>query len=362
MTSAEELIEQLERGHEPLSSIALALENAARAVDASAAAQVRQELDGYNAGTPKEKVAEVRRRSDVLGLMKLSALESRLAAAEEKAAAGPSDAAGELARIRARGDAEELRQLLAERRQFLINIARRIAPAGKTHQRWVTSIHGIMTRGAWQKQLAPLLSERGFHPWLFDYKWYDPIRMLFEGSRNNKVDEFQKEYGHFKDGHQDVVPSIVAHSMGSYIVTRAIEKYGLTFDRVILCGAIVREDYPWNDMVAAGRINRVLHDYGRKDIWARMAIWLISDAGQSGYKGFEQEAGGTVVQRRHAWYRHSDYFNRTNFVERWIPFLGGTDPDPIPPEVRPRPNWRHRLLQLIFFAVIAAIVWAVFGR
>lgn len=359
-TPIDELIAQLQQNDAPLTPVALALESTARSSgNAAAAALIAQELQGYSPGTDSTILAAVGRSGEVLGLMKLSALENRLALARKNASAAPTDAAGELARIKAGGEVQQLEQILAGRRQFLLGIAHRLQSAPAS-QRWVCSIHGIMTRGAWQKQLAPLLAERGFHPYLFDYKWYDPIRMLSASSRDKKIDAFRDEYGIFMQIHKDVLPSIIAHSMGSYIVTRAIEKYDLKFDRVILCGSIVREGYPWDSMIALGRVQRVLHDYGRKDIWARLAAYFIEDAGQSGYNGFEQTAGDAVVQRRHVWFKHSDYFYATNFIERWIPFLAGNDPPQTPPDDRSRINWKFRIVKWTVIGVIlAAVVIAV---
>lgn len=365
MGRLDEIIATLAGEDVPLSRVARDLENSARALNAAdAAAAVRRELDGYPPDTPEAELEQVGRNGGVLGLMKLSALESRLQAARQRAASAANDTPAELSRLAAEGDAKQLEQLLAGRRQFLLSVAeslreREQAPSG---QPWVCSIHGILTRGAWQKELAPLLSERGFHPFLFDYKWYDPIRMLFERSRNNKIDEFRDEYDQFKLSHPGVIPSMVAHSMGSYIVTGAIEKYGLEFDRLILCGSIVREDYPWNAMFEAQRVQRVLHDYGRQDIWARLVVWFIEDAGQSGYNGFEQEAGGRVVQRRHPRFRHSDYFYKTNYVDRWIPFFRGEDPPAIPAEVRPRINWKARTVRYGFLAAVVAAIAYFFWK
>jgi pimeloyl-ACP methyl ester carboxylesterase len=358
-TSVEELIERLQDGAEPLSSIAPQLESAASQLgNAQAAALVHQELEGYGTDTPTAELTKAARKSDVLGRMKLNALETRLDVARAKAAAVSADAAGTLERIRFESEAKQLEQLLAERRTFLLGIARSLQP--KPGQHWVWSIHGILTRGVWQKDLVPLLADAQFKPFLFDYKWYDPVRMLFPGSRHKKIDAFRDKYGEFTQIHKGVVPSIIAHSMGSYIVTWAIEKYGLHFDRVILCGAIVREDYPWDEMIRLGRVRRVLHDYGRQDIWARLVVWFVGDAGQSGYNGFEQTAGGAVQQRRHRYFKHSDYFYPTNFLERWIPFLKGADPPEMPAEPAARVNWKFRMVAAVVIAAVAYAIWKYF--
>jgi hypothetical protein len=67
----------------------------------------------------------------------------------------------------------------------------------------------------------------------------------------------------------DCPPRIIAHSFGTYLVARALElNPELKFDRVIFCGSIVRRDYPWSRIIAAGQVGRVLNDYGDRDMWA----------------------------------------------------------------------------------------------
>jgi hypothetical protein len=133
----------------------------------------------------------------------------------------------------------------------------------------------------------------------------------------------------------------------------------LKFDRVILCGAIVRRDYPWSQLIDHGLVRRVLNEFGRLDLWARVVEWLASDAGQSGLRGFNDTPDGRVVQREHPEFGHSDYFYSKNFRERWIPFLRGEDPNERPAVPKPRPNWRARATAAVL--LVTAIAVAAFS-
>jgi pimeloyl-ACP methyl ester carboxylesterase len=224
------------------------------------------------------------------------------------------------------------------------------------------SLHGIRTRGTWQKDLVPELSKAGFIPVPLDYGWFGAVKLLLIGSREKQVDWFRDEYSKKCAEHRCERPSIIAHSFGTYLVARAIQKYMLEFDRVIFCGSIVRRDYPWSQLIDHGLVRRVLNDFGRLDLWARVVEWVVSNAGQSGLRGFEDAADGRVVQREHPEFGHSDYFYSKNFRERWVPFLQGEDPTERPAVPRPHPNWRARATAAITIAILAILSILIYAR
>jgi serine/threonine-protein kinase len=134
-------------------------------------------------------------------------------------------------------------------------------------------------------------------------------------------------------------PSVIAHSLGSYLAARLLCKYDeVRFDRVIFCGSIVDVAYPWSSIFDAHRVTRVLNECGKKDLWSKVAGWFVSDAGPSGTEGFSDSAAGRVITRRRPEFRHSDFFYEVNYENTWIPFLQGKDPD-LEPVTKPSPNW-----------------------
>jgi hypothetical protein len=128
--------------------------------------------------------------------------------------------------------------------------------------------------------------------------------------------------------------------------------YELRFDRVIFCGAIVTQTYPWKAIFAKDLVRGVLNDYGRQDFWARIVVWLVEDGGQSGYCGFTDTAEGRVVQIKHEKFRHSDYFFNTNYRNSWIPFLRGEAQQDIALTTEPI-NWRFWIVCL---ALLLALI------
>lgn len=227
-------------------------------------------------------------------------------------------------------------------------------------QQTVFSLHGIRTRGAWQKSLATALSIAGFTPVPLDYGLFGALKLLLPSKRRSRVEWFRDQYTQWVRMGSSA-PSIVAHSLGAYILAEALLEYPeLKFDQVILCGSIASEDYPWSSIIKAGRVNRVLNDYGRKDKWARLAAWVIKDAGQSGFRGFKDDAGQRVIGRVHPTWRHSDFFYDLNYETNWIPFLKG-DPLPNATALPARGiNWRFALITtLLVVALVAGVRFGV---
>lgn len=230
----------------------------------------------------------------------------------------------------------------------------------------VISIHGFNTRAAWQKQqFQTCLDEAGvgFQHRAFDFSFVGVLGLLFPPSRRRKVEWFLEEYQRlvYRENLHDSLPSIVAHSYGTYIVARAMEKYpDIRFRRIIFCGSIVNRDYDWGARVQGGQVERVLNDYGRMDFWARVAEWVISDGGSAGTKGFSGTKEGTVVQREHRYWRHSDYFYDLNYRNNWIPFLARQRDPAVASQSRERkrsPKFYVFATALLVLAV--AVLWAL---
>jgi len=192
--------------------------------------------------------------------------------------------------------------------------------------RLVISVHGIHTRGAWQKEVNPYLQKKGFLHELLDYGNYWVLQLLIPPVRAKKVEWFRKEYERLT-ANSKTRPSIIAHSFGTYIVANALLKYPeIIFDRLILCGSIVRRDYPWDRLLNRGQGNAVLNEYGGLDLSVKLAPWFITNTGASGAKGF-QCIDPALYQRKRPLFGHSDYFFALNYEDNWIPFLRGIEPE-----------------------------------
>lgn len=225
--------------------------------------------------------------------------------------------------------------------------------------RHVFLLHGIKTRGKWQKDVSPLLSAHGLIPVPLDFGQFGARQLIWPPARRRKRQWLLDEYTRECDRLQCQLPSIVAHSFGCYLVASFLKKYSQArFDRIIFCGSIVHPGYPWANLVARGQVKSVLNQYGGEDFWAWVVQWGVEDAGPSGSSGFAKPAG-VVQQQNHSEFEHSDYFCDLNYKQNWIPFLLG---NPLPAvatssdEWRPPVNWRFRFILTIGLLLCLAAV------
>jgi hypothetical protein len=91
-------------------------------------------------------------------------------------------------------------------------------------KRVVISIHGIRTRGVWQKDLVPILARAGFIPYVLDYGHFTAISLLRRSRRERQVDWLLQEYNRIVQENNNSLPSIIAHSFGTYQVAALIEQ------------------------------------------------------------------------------------------------------------------------------------------
>lgn len=185
-----------------------------------------------------------------------------------------------------------------------------------------------------------------------DYGWFGLFQFLYPPTRERQIKWFVDEYTRVCAQHGVENPLVVAHSFGTYLVAAAMERYELTFDRVIFSGSIVYREFPWS--AYSKQFGAVLNDYGRRDRWAWLVRCLVRDSGPSGFKGFSDNANGKVIQRDHPKFRHSDYHFRRNYRRVWLPFLRGEIPPDLTSADRRPTNW-------IFIAVMSAFLLALFA-
>jgi hypothetical protein len=208
----------------------------------------------------------------------------------------------------------------------------------------------------WQKEMTPLLAKASFIPDPCDFGYFRALQLLWPHSRRKKVESFVKDYTEECNRLGAGTPSIIAHSYGTYIAGEAMLKYPeIKFDRMILCGAILPTDFPWDELAKNGQVNAVLNQYGGQDFWAWIVAWVVDDAGQSGRYGFKSQAA-CLTQLAHPEFRHSDYFYDLNCEQNWVPFLNGEKPHASPAIEPPgRVNWRFMTSLIVVFALVVAL-------
>lgn len=207
-------------------------------------------------------------------------------------------------------EAERLKQLV---------VVKLASPGLRTHH-IVVLVHGIRTNAEWQglavKELSPhctrVVSVRyGF----FDLiSFWFPMTFVFRGVPVGRVHD---ELRALIADNPTAYISVVAHSFGTYIITRVLkENFDIRLFRLLMCGAIVPTDYDWRRMVNKPR-GGLMNDIGLQDrlpIMAEISTWGY---GPSGTYGF----GTADVHDNFHECGHSGFFTADHLRMFWIPFL-----------------------------------------
>src|SRR5262249_15004555 len=161
----------------------------------------------------------------------------------------------------------------------------------------VITLHGIRTFAPWQKDLADELGKAGFNTKSLQYGYFSSFKLVLPASRRKQIEWFRDRYTDITNEYPGVVPSIIAHSFGTYIITRALELFdGIKFDQVILCGSVAPQDYDWQPLFNNGQVKRVLNECAKRDIVVRAAPFFVQDAGPSGVWGFYETDNNRLCQ------------------------------------------------------------------
>lgn len=193
--------------------------------------------------------------------------------------------------------------------------------------RVVVLLHGIRTRGVWQKKVTPALSAAGFIPYPLDYGRFGTPSLLNRWKRARTVEWLHHELDHLRREARAEKVSVIAHSFGTYMLGAVLEKYRQhRFDKLILLGSILDRAYRWKEKLEDWRVGFVHNEYGTQDEWPRRAARVVRDAGDSGSLGFLEEHP-RLHNEKHA-YGHSDYFTLGHCTSFWLPVLRRHLPEP----------------------------------
>jgi pimeloyl-ACP methyl ester carboxylesterase len=142
----------------------------------------------------------------------------------------------------------------------------------------VVTLHGIRTRGQWQKQITPYLARHGLIPYHLDYGFFGLLSFLVPWARASRVQWLRNELRDLMDRTGAKRVSLIAHSFGTWLALEVLEAENgnIRFDRVVLTGSIVRRDFPWGATLMRKRWIQALRNERASGDWVVRAAELFS--------------------------------------------------------------------------------------
>lgn len=183
----------------------------------------------------------------------------------------------------------------------------------------IVLVHGIRTYAEWQERLAGVLADKGYElVYPIGYGFFDVLSFLCPlFTRRKPIERVLRELRAIKTKHRDADISVVAHSFGTYVLSKILEDAtDISLHRVILCGCIVPLKFRWDKVVARVK-GLVVNEVGTRDSWPVAAGLVTWGYGPSGTFGFKT----THVRDRYHNCGHSDFFEDELMARYWLPML-----------------------------------------
>jgi hypothetical protein len=218
----------------------------------------------------------------------------------------------------------------------------------------VLLIHGIRDFAEWQDMVATVLSAiPNIEVCPLKYGRFDAFRFWFplwtrEAPVKNLLWRIRSAHDRFSPANM----SVVAHSFGTYAIGKILrENPDIRLHRLILCGAILRSNFRW-DQIQRSVETPIINDCGIKDIWPVLAQSTTFGYGPSGRFGF----GTPGVRDRYHDFGHGGFFQEKFVSDFWLPwFRNGNF---IKSKAPPPSGTRWHLLSIIQLKWLALLCFA----
>ena len=175
------------------------------------------------------------------------------------------------------------------------------------------SIHGYNSNGSWQNILSESLTELNYTS--APYKYGRKIFRILPHHINNDVKKFRDWYFTIvNDLNNDLKisepfhrPTIIAHSLGTWILVKALSKYPeLKFDKIFLFGSIIPANFDWFQLILRDQVNTVTYEKTDKDRIVPLGLIFTGSLKPCGTKGFIQKCS-FINEEIHSLFGHSDF-------------------------------------------------------
>ncbi|HLP63454.1 GNAT family N-acetyltransferase [Flavobacterium sp.] len=191
----------------------------------------------------------------------------------------------------------------------------------------IVTIHGIRRDNRWYEEIPNMevINELNIDVLYFDYGFFSFFKFLTKKQRNKIINNFSQFYSDNFKGENTILPSIIAHSFGTYVVFQAMKKYDvIKFDKIIFCGSILNSKLDFRDLIAKQQFKQLKNDHGKLEWFLKYTRYIIDkDCGKAGKVGFLDIPldKKNMIINSESYKSHSEYFLPINMEKNWIPFL-----------------------------------------
>ena len=186
----------------------------------------------------------------------------------------------------------------------------------------VVTVHGMNTRGAWQKRVSSSLQDAALRHEPVDYG-HLLVGVLLPRMQDRVARQIVAAANEQWLAVPDGPHGVIAHSFGTLCLGRALKcNPSLRLSRICLFGAILPTDFPWHAIRNRAQYESVLNESCDRDPWPRCAARYLAwaGAGAAGCDGFLQR-GASVYECPYDWTGHSQLGTALHCKQTWIPFL-----------------------------------------
>jgi hypothetical protein len=237
-----------------------------------------------------------------------------------------------------------------------MNVTSRDTDTGGAGKHLVILVHGINTNAQWFPIIKQSLQEAGFVAAPAGYGIYGVSRFLIpvEWLRRAAIKRVYEKIRLARLYYKPNAISIIAHSFGTYVVSRIIaENFDIELNRVIFCGSVVESDFPFQNNLHRF-VAPLYNEIGTRDYWPLIAAAVTWGYGSVGSDGFQNPV---VNDRWHKDFHHSDFLTKAFCEKFYIPALRGEEPSP-GDDAAPFPLWAQLRARLPVRWLLAACLLA----
>jgi CheY-like chemotaxis protein len=190
----------------------------------------------------------------------------------------------------------------------------------------VISLHGIRTLGTWQNIFSDFINEKtkGIEHHSFKYGFFGLLFFIFPIIRIFHSKKFIKKIENIINKNSDKEIYIFAHSYGTYIISKLLEKNSkIRINTLFLSGSVLPSNYDIYKKFE-DRVDKIINDCGINDfvlVINKLLVPFLGDAERIGFSGVNnKQIINRFFQGGHSLY-FKNYKNK-NFMEYyWIPYL-----------------------------------------